>query len=78
VINEYERYAIIRACKWADEIIEDAPYSPTIELLDKLNCKYAAHGDDTSLNADGTDCFSIMKNAGRCKIFKRMEGISTT
>jgi ethanolamine-phosphate cytidylyltransferase len=34
VMNEQERYAMVRACKWVDEVIEDAPYSPTIELLD--------------------------------------------
>jgi cytidyltransferase-like protein len=35
VMNEAERYAMVRACKWVDEMIEDAPYSPTVELLDR-------------------------------------------
>lgn len=78
VMNEQERYQLVKACKWVDEVVEDAPYSPTIELLDSLNCMYAAHGDDLSINADGSDCMSILKRAGRCKIFKRTEGISTT
>lgn len=78
VMNEQERYALARSCKWIDEVIENAPYSPTIELLDSLNCKYAAHGDDLSMNENGADCMSILKRAGRCKIFKRTEGISTT
>ena len=78
VMNERERYAMLRACKWVDEVVEDAPYSPSIELLDSLNCLHAAHGDDLSLNEDGNDCMSILKKEGRCKIFKRTEGISTT
>lgn len=78
VMNEEERYAMVRGCKWVDEVIQAAPYSPTIELLDSLNCRYAAHGDDLSVNENGTDCMSILKRAGRCKIFKRTEGISTT
>ena len=78
VMNEQERYALARSCKWIDEVIENAPYSPTIELLDSLNCRYAAHGDDLSMNENGADCMSILKRAGRCKIFKRTEGISTT
>ncbi|CAG9318526.1 unnamed protein product [Blepharisma stoltei] len=78
VMNEQERYQLVRACKWVDEVMEEAPYSPTIQLLDSLNCQYAAHGDDLSINADGSDCMSILKRAGRCKIFKRTEGISTT
>jgi ethanolamine-phosphate cytidylyltransferase len=78
VMNEQERYALARSCKWIDEVVENAPYSPTIELLDSLNCKYAAHGDDLSINENGHDCMSILKRAGRCKIFKRTEGVSTT
>ncbi|OMJ80538.1 hypothetical protein SteCoe_19180 [Stentor coeruleus] len=78
VMNEQERYALARSCKWVDEVIENAPYSPTISLLDSFNCMYAAHGDDLSINENGDDCMSILKRAGRCKIFKRTEGISTT
>ena len=77
-MNEQERYALARSCKWVDEVVEDAPYSPTIELLNSLNCMYAAHGDDLSINESGLDCMSVLKRAGRCKIFKRTEGISTT
>jgi ethanolamine-phosphate cytidylyltransferase len=78
VMKEQERYFLARSCKWVDEVIEDAPYSPTIELLNSINCRYAAHGDDLSINENGDDCMSILKRAGRCKIFKRTEGISTT
>lgn len=78
VMNERERYEMVRNCKWVDEMIEDAPYSPTEELLNRLNCKYAAHGDDCSINIDGEDAFGRLKRLGRCKIFKRTEGISTT
>jgi ethanolamine-phosphate cytidylyltransferase len=53
-MTEAERYAMVRACKWVDEVIEDAPYSPTVELL---NCMYAAHGDDCSINSEGEDAF---------------------
>lgn len=78
VMNEAERYEMVRNCKWVDEMIENAPYSPTEELLNRLNCKYAAHGDDCSINVDGEDAFGRLKRIGRCKIFKRTEGISTT
>lgn len=78
VMNEQERYTMARSCKWVDIVIENAPYSPTIELLNSLNCRYAAHGDDLSINESGDDCMAVLKRAGRCKIFKRTEGISTT
>jgi ethanolamine-phosphate cytidylyltransferase len=39
---------------------------------------YAAHGDDYSINSDGQDAFGILKRVGRCKTFKRTEGVSST
>ncbi len=78
-MNLQERMEIVSACKWVDEVAADnIPYNPTIELIDRLNCQYVAHGDDLALSADGTDCYSIIKDAGRMKTFKRTQGISTT
>ena len=78
-MSESERKEIAAACKWGDEIAEGPiPYNPTIELIDKLNCQYVAHGDDMAPGADGVDCYYEIKKANRMKIFKRTEGISTT
>lgn len=73
-----ERAALARACKWVDEVIEDTPYTPTIELLNSLNIDFCAHGDDMPVNAFGVGCYDEIKSAGKLKIFKRTEGISTT
>mmetsp|Transcript_37372 Transcript_37372/g.33504 ORF Transcript_37372/g.33504 Transcript_37372/m.33504 type:complete len:230 (-) Transcript_37372:398-1087(-) len=74
-----ERAEIVGACKWVDEIASgDIPYNPTIDLIDRLNCQWVAHGDDLALSADGTDSYSIIRKAGRMKTFKRTQGISTT
>ena len=71
--------SIVAACKWVDEVATDhIPYNPTIELIDKLNCQYVAHGDDLALGADGEDSYYEIKKAGRMKTFKRTDGISTT
>eukprot|EP00743_Colponemidia_sp_Colp-15_P000705 GILK01000782.1.p1 GENE.GILK01000782.1~~GILK01000782.1.p1 ORF type:complete len:460 (-),score=60.69 GILK01000782.1:127-1506(-) len=78
VIHEQERYALVQACKWVDEMVPDVPYSVSIPLLDKLNCDFAVHGDDLAINANGQDSYGIVKAAGRCKIIKRTEGVSTT
>jgi ethanolamine-phosphate cytidylyltransferase len=37
-----------------------------------------AHGDDPVLGPDGEDTYGCFKEAGRFKVFKRTEGISTT
>ena len=78
VMNENERLSIVKACKWCDEIVFDTPYNPSIKLLDKLNCDFVVHGDDTSTTSDGNDAYAGVRKAGRLKIIKRTEGVSTT
>ena len=38
VMSISERAEMARACKWVDEVVENVPYDPTIELLDAVNC----------------------------------------
>ncbi|KAJ3009111.1 Ethanolamine-phosphate cytidylyltransferase [Thoreauomyces humboldtii] len=78
VMNEEERYAAVAGCKWVDEVVKDAPYLTQVELLDKYNCDFCVHGDDITTLADGTDCYSAVKEAGRYQECKRTEGVSTT
>jgi len=78
VMNEQERLACVKACKWVDEVAFDTPYDPSIELLDKLNCDFGIHGDDTSTTSDGQDAYGELKKAGRMRIIKRTAGVSTT
>ena len=78
VMNNEERVAMIKACKWVDEVVENAPYSATLDWLDSVNCKYIAHGDDIAINCDGQDAYGLLKSASRFKVIKRTEGISTT
>ena len=53
---------MIRAIKWVDEVVEDAPYSPTPEDLDTYRCDFCVHGDDVSTTVDGEDCHSAVSN----------------
>ncbi|RUS34869.1 hypothetical protein BC938DRAFT_478120 [Jimgerdemannia flammicorona] len=78
VMHEEERYAAVAACKWADEVVRDAPYNTTVEILDKYNVDYCVHGDDITTMADGTDCYQAVKDAGRYRECKRTQGVSTT
>ena len=78
VMNDAERLATVNACKWVDEVVFGTPYDPSLELLVKLNCDYCVHGDDMSTTADGRDAYAEVKEAGRMKVVKRTEGVSTT
>ncbi|XP_063244456.1 ethanolamine-phosphate cytidylyltransferase isoform X3 [Bacillus rossius redtenbacheri] len=78
VFCEEERYKMVRAIKWVDEVVEGAPYVTTLETLDKYNCDLCVHGDDITMTADGVDTYHIVKKAGRYKEVQRTAGVSTT
>ncbi|KAJ3120271.1 hypothetical protein HK100_012869 [Physocladia obscura] len=75
---EAERYAAVAACRWVDEVAEDAPYETQLAAIDSYRCAWCVHGDDITTMADGSDCYSEAKAAGRYKQFKRTQGVSTT
>lgn len=78
VFSQEERYAMVRAIKWVDEVIEGAPYITTRETLIKYNCDFVVHGDDISITADGQDAYAAMKDAKLYREVSRTQGVSTT
>ncbi|KAL6132889.1 hypothetical protein ACLB2K_065128 [Fragaria x ananassa] len=77
-----ERMIMVKAVKWVDEVIPDAPYAITEEFMKKLfdeyGIDYIIHGDDPCVLPDGTDAYALAKKAGRYKQIKRTEGVSST
>ncbi|XP_029307374.1 ethanolamine-phosphate cytidylyltransferase isoform X1 [Cottoperca gobio] len=78
VFTQEERYKMVRAIKWVDEMVEGAPYVTTLETLDKYNCDFCVHGDDITLTVDGKDTYAEVKREGRYRECKRTQGVSTT
>ncbi|KAG0202530.1 Ethanolamine-phosphate cytidylyltransferase [Mortierella sp. NVP41] len=78
VMNENERMAAVAACKWVDEVVPNAPYSTSLEWMDRYNCDHCVHGDDPSTLADGTDSYKYVKQQDRYLECKRTKGVSTT
>ncbi|KAI8337813.1 hypothetical protein EDC96DRAFT_578809 [Choanephora cucurbitarum] len=78
VMKEQERYAAVAACKWVDEVVPNAPYNTTVEILKEHHIDFCVHGDDITTMADGTDCYQAVKDAGLYKECKRTQGVSTT
>ncbi|XP_060767727.1 ethanolamine-phosphate cytidylyltransferase isoform X2 [Neoarius graeffei] len=78
VFTQEERYKMVRAIKWVDEIVEGAPYVTTLETLDKYNCDFCVHGDDITLTVDGKDTYEEVKRADRYRECRRTQGVSTT
>ncbi len=78
VFCQEERYRMVRAIKWVDEVIEGAPYVTTVETLDKYGADFSVHGNDITMTADGTDTYHLVKSADRYKEVERTQGVSTT
>ncbi|XP_049632607.1 ethanolamine-phosphate cytidylyltransferase isoform X2 [Suncus etruscus] len=78
VFTQEERYRMVQAIKWVDEVVPAAPYVTTLETLDKYNCDFCVHGNDITLTADGRDTYEEVKQAGRYRECKRTQGVSTT
>ena len=77
VMDAQERYEHTRANRWCSEVIEKAPYVTQPEWMDRYGCKYVVHGDDITLDANGEDCYQLMKDLGRFRVVKRTSGVST-
>lgn len=78
VMSDDERKSTVESCRWVSEVAFGTPYTPTLALLDSLNCDFCVHGDDMAVNADGVDAYAEIKAANRMRIVKRTEGVSTT
>ncbi|XP_044528106.1 ethanolamine-phosphate cytidylyltransferase isoform X4 [Gracilinanus agilis] len=78
VFTQEERYKMVQAIKWVDEIVPGAPYVTALETLDKYNCDFCVHGNDITLTVDGRDTYEEVKKAGRYRECKRTQGVSTT
>lgn len=78
VFTQNERYKMVKAIKWVDEIVAGAPYVTTLETLDKYNCDFCVHGNDITLTVDGKDTYEEVKNAKRYRECQRTQGVSTT
>ena len=79
VMKQNERRAIAEACKWVDEVQDGVEYYVTLEILARVRCDYVIHGDDVAIRKDtGTDAYEEVRSAGKLKIVKRTEGVSTT
>jgi cytidyltransferase-like protein len=72
-----ERVAVIRACRYVDEVLPDAPYAVTAAFLDQYDIALVVHGDDVSREAI-EEAYGEVAAAGKLRLIERAGGISTT
>jgi len=78
IMDHQERCENVRHCKWADEIIPEAPWVVTPEFLEKYKIDYVAHDEDPYAAAGHDDVYTLVKREGKFLPTRRTPGISTT
>lgn len=73
-----ERLKAVEACKWSTKAISSSPYVTDPKVMEEYECKYVVHGDDITTDANGEDCYQIVKDLGKFVVVKRTPNISTT
>ena len=81
LLNNEERTAMVRACKWVDEVVPEVPYIMSEEYLRWViqahRIDFVVHGDDPCI-VNGRDVYETAKAAGKYRSIPRTEGVSTT
>ena len=72
-----ERVAVVRACRYVDEVIPNSPDVVTMEFLAENDLSVVVHGDDISSEVVER-LFGEVAAAGRLQLVPREPGISTT
>ena len=82
LLESRERYEALRNCRWVDEVLEDAPWVITPQLIEGLQIDYVAHDELPYAMATGgaasDDLYDWLKKAGKFLPTRRTEGISTS
>lgn len=77
VLNLKERAAMLRACKYVDEVLEGVPIRRTKEWLMENNIAYVVHGDDFDPETCN-DQYAAPIELGIFRLVPYTPGISTT
>lgn len=78
VMNDKERYEMLRHSRWIDSVETNVPFVCSIDLVKKLNIEKVFHGNDIITNADGFDCYGEIKKNNMFEEFDRTLYMSTT
>lgn len=78
ILTNDERLHVLRACRWVDQVIPNAPYFLDYEMIKQLECNLVVHGDDEIVDADGNNCYADALKNNKYMMFERSKGISTS
>ena len=77
ILSMEERVASVEGCRYADEVIPNAPLEIDRTFIEKHNIDLVIHGDDFSSDLEQL-CYKIPMEMGIYRTVGYTEGISTT
>ena len=77
VMTLAERVAVIAACRYVDEVVEDAPFAVTADFLRDHAITTVVHGDDLSME-QAEAIYGPAVASGRLVLVRRSGDLSTT
>jgi choline-phosphate cytidylyltransferase len=84
IMTQEERARSVSACKFVDEVIENAPWLITQEFLEAHKIDYVCHDEAPYLSGSGSgsgsgsDIYGYVKSIGKFVAIERTPSISTT
>ena len=76
IINEKQRYEIVRSCKYVDEVLESAPLIMTKDFIERHEIDLIVRGDDTTPELLKQQAYPI--EMGIIRYVPRTKGVSTS
>lgn len=78
IMTHDERARSVRACKYVDDVIENAPWVITQEFLDNHAIDYVCHDEASYPSASEADIYAFVKSIGKFVPIERTPSISTS
>jgi cytidyltransferase-like protein len=77
IMTLQERVAVVRACRYVDEVVAPAPDVVTLDFLREHDISTLVHGDDLTEEAIAA-VYAEVAAAGMLRLVPRRTGLSTT
>lgn len=78
IMTQDERARSVRACKFVDEVIENAPWTITQEFLDAHKLDFVCHDEASYPSGSESDIYAFVKSIGKFIAIERTPSISTS